>query len=139
MNNTQSKTVHFIEKPAYAAMGMLSSLANMATATETKSNVTYILSLGDLYAAVLLSSTKQSSEHRIEIKFNQSNWQIASDLSFAYFAEFLDQTRTNPYSVWTKYNRPAYPNETVLNEMMHAQVRINFLTIFTSVAMRIIF
>lgn len=134
MNNTQSKTVYFIQKPAYTAMGMLSSLANMAMAMETKSNVTYILSLGNLYAAVLLSSTKPNAEHRIEIKFNKNDWQIASDSNVAYFAEFLDQTRTNPFSVWTKYNRPAYPNETVLNEMMHAQVRISLLKrpIFTA-------
>ncbi|XP_055313832.1 alpha-L-iduronidase [Sitodiplosis mosellana] len=117
MNNT--KAVHFIQKPVYAALGMLSSLANTATPMEIKSNVSYVLSLGDLYAAVLLSSTKHNQEDHIEIKFD--DWHSLSDINFAYFAEFLDQSRTNPFAVWTKYNRPAYPNETVLTEMMHAQ------------------
>lgn len=46
-----------------------------------------------------------------------------SGATFGYFAEYLDQKRTNPYAVWLKYNRPAYPNETIVDEMLHAQVR----------------
>lgn len=100
---------------------MLGALANTATEMVTTKNVSYILSIGQLYAAVLLFSANQSHDDHIEIKFNTNYWPNTSE-NFGYFAEFLDQTRTNPYSVWTKYNRPAYPNETVLMEMMHAQV-----------------
>lgn len=126
MNKTQSKTVYFIQKPVYAALGMLSSLTNIASKMKTRKNLSYICSIGELYAAVVLISTEQSRiDYRLEIKLN--NWPMASNVSFGYFAEFLDQKRTNPYSVWRKYNRSSYPNDTVLDEMIHAQVRIFFV------------
>lgn len=126
MNNTQSKTVHFIQKPVYAALGMLSSLTNIATEMETRKNTSYVISIGELYAAVLIISTEQSrNDYSLEIKLNKP-W-AASNVSFGYFAEFLDQTRTNPYLVWKKNNMTAYPNDMVLDEMIHAQVRIFFV------------
>lgn len=118
MNETQSKPTYFIQKPVYAALGMLSSLANFATEMQTRKNISYIISIGNLYAAVLLLSNEDNNQ-RIKINLN---WKFSTNSSFGYFAEFLDQKRTNPYSVWTHYNRPAYPNDTVLNEMLHAQV-----------------
>lgn len=122
MNNTQPKTVHFVQKPVYAALGMLGSLANQATKLETKRNVSYVLSIGEQYAAVILFSTTRSLKN-IEINFAIDNWiKSIPRATFAYFAEFLDQQRTNPYSVWTSYNTPAYPNDTVFAKMMHAQV-----------------
>lgn len=148
MNKTQLKTVHFIQKPVYArfimfmsmllqcktyiavnianifcyfSLGMLSSLARMASEMEKRKNVSYILSIGELYSAVLLFSTQESQYSNIEIKFKI--WPNATNATFGYFAEFLDRTRTNPYELWKKFGKPAYPNDTVLNEMTHAQVR----------------
>lgn len=119
MNNSHPKTVHFIEKPAYAALGMLSSLAIAASEIKIKDDITYIISMGNMYSAVLLLSESSA------IQVIKINLDIASsNNSFAYFAEFLDQQMTNPYSVWKYYNEPAYPNETVFAEMMHSQVSI---------------
>lgn len=119
MNQTQPKSVQFIEKPVYAALGMLSALAMTATDIETKENVTYVLTLGEKYAAVLLLSCKPTHVDSIEIEIHHNG----GGGDFGYLAEYLDQTRTNPFAVWIKHNRPAYPNQTVLTEMLHAQVR----------------
>lgn len=117
MNNTQPKSVVFIQKPVYAALGLLSSLASRATEMITKQNISYLISMGDKYAAVLLFSNDHNQVQTINIKWNGN----ASD-AYGYFAEYLDERRTNPYSVWLRYGKPPYPNETVLSEMLHAQV-----------------
>lgn len=70
MNETHPQSVSFIQKPVYAAFGMLAALAGMATEMDTKKNVSYILSLGERYAAVLLLSTEDSRIGKIEIKLN---------------------------------------------------------------------
>lgn len=117
INNTHPKTVKFIQKPVYAALGMLSALAKKATKFHTQDSVNYILTLDKQYAAVLLLSTEQyrsELEITINIKWNCT--------TFGYFAEFIDQEQTNPYAVWLKFNKPSYPNETVLFEMQRTQV-----------------
>lgn len=127
MNQTLSKTTYYIQKPVYAALGMLSSLANSASDMQTERNISYILSIGNSYAAVLLMSRESSNESTIKINLK---WENSTDTTFGYFAEFLDQERTNPFLVWTYYNRPAYPNATVLAEMMHAQVKSLLFSLF---------
>lgn len=127
MNNTKPKpSVVFIQKPVYAALGMLSALANAASEMRTEKNISFVLSIGDRYAAVVLISNKDSQPQDLQIQLNsiKKEWRNDSDLIYGYIAEFLDQKRTNPYSVWKRYGRPSYPNSTVMNEMMHAQVRL---------------
>lgn len=121
MNESHPKSVRFIQKPVYASMGMLSALAKTATKLYYQQNVSYVLSLGEKYAAVLLLSTENTQADEINIELHQK-WNHVKNVTFGYLAEFLEQSRTNPYSVWVKYNRPAYPNETVLSGMLHAQV-----------------
>lgn len=124
MNETKPKTVQFIQKPVYAALGLLSSLASHSSRVYNEQNVSYVLSLSQSYAAVLLLSTENSMK---TLRINISNWNMNQDvLKYAYFAEYLHINRTDPYSIWMKYNRPAYPNETIWNEMLHAQVRQSF-------------
>lgn len=115
MNNTHPKSVIFIQKPVYSALGMLSALASTATKFYTHKNINYILSLEKNYASILLLSTEQN-HFIVNITMNVQ-WNC-----IAYFAEFIDQEQTNPYSIWLKYNRPPYPNDTALLEMKHAQV-----------------
>lgn len=129
INTTRPKSVVFIQKPVYAALGMLSALAIAASQVRTEKNISYILSVGEKYAAVLLASCKNSDcrAQRVQIQLNfiGNEWTNSSDVTYGYIAEYLDQQRTNPYSVWLRYGRPAYPNATVSNEMMHAQVRFS--------------
>lgn len=119
MNNTCPKSVKFIQKPVYAALGMLSALARKATPFYTQNNVNYIVTMDKQYAAVLVLSTEQI-RFNIEIKLDLK-WNFTK---FAYLAEFVDQEQTNPYAIWLKHQKPSYPNNTVLLEMQHAQVYI---------------
>lgn len=119
MNNTHPKSVRFVQKPVYAALGMLSALARKAAQFHTHKSVNYIISLDEQYAAVLLLSTEQTRVN-IEITMNLK-WNCTK---FVYLAEFVDQEQTNPYAIWLKYQKPSYPNNTVLLEMQRAQVYI---------------
>lgn len=123
MNESHPKSVRFIQKPVYASLGMLSALIKTATKVYSKQNVSYVLSLGEKYAAALLLSTEDTQADEIVIELHKK-WNHVENVTFGYLAEFLEPNRTNPYSVWIKYNRPAYPNETVLSEMIHAQVNM---------------
>lgn len=126
-NNTQPKSVIFIQKPVYAALGMLSSLANAASETITEKNITYVLSIGKQYAAVLLISCKDSQTDQVQIQFKsiKNHWKNSTNTTFGYIAEYLDQQKTNPYLVWLRYGRPSYPDATVLKDMIHAQVNVS--------------
>lgn len=121
MNETQPKSVRFIQKPVYASFGMLSALARTATEMYNKNNVNYVLSLGEQYAAVLLLSTENSQIDEIVISLPMK-WNTVAGATFGYFAEYLEQNRTNPYDVWMKHNRTAYPNDVLFDKMLHAQV-----------------
>lgn len=125
MNNTNPKTINFIQKPVYGALGLLGSLAEYATEITTEKNVSYIITLSRNYAAVLLLSKENYQMDEIEFTFKLSRyWMNATCAKFAYFAEYLNQNRTDPYAIWMQYNRPSYPNDTVIADMQHAQVSL---------------
>lgn len=127
MNETHPKSVIFIQKPVYAALGMLSSLTNTATKFYEQKKVSYLISLSKQYVAALLLSAEQDY---FDLKITMSSkWNCTA---FVYFAEFIDQERTNPYAVWSKYNKPSYPNDTVLFEMRRAQVYMKHVFKFES-------
>lgn len=129
MNQTVPETVQFVQKPVYAALGMLSSLAKYSTMVYRDANISYILTLSDNYSAVLLASSDDDNWNMNETEINISiqNWANGRstnlDRKYAYFAEVLNSDQTDPYSIWIKYNRPSYPSEEVWSEMLHAQVR----------------
>lgn len=121
MNETYPISVRFIQKPVYSAFGMLAGLSTKATKFFKHKTINYVLSVNEQYAAVLLLS---SDENYLNVRISiGAQW---NHTKFAYIAEFIDQEYTNPYNVWLKYNKPAFPNETVWNKMHHAQVNIKF-------------
>lgn len=120
MNESHPISVKFVQKPVYAALGMLSSLSTKATKCHVHKNVSYVASLDHRqYASILLLSTTQNYVD-VQIAMN-AKW---NRTAVAYLAEFIDQEQTNPYAIWLKYNKPPYPNETVLSEMRRAQVNL---------------
>lgn len=125
MNETHPKTVQFIEKPVYAALGLLSSLAWRASNVFSTKNVTYLLSMGKYYSAVLLISDKNAAEE-INIKLDVGKWHTKNeDFQYGFIVEYLHQNRTDPFAVWTRYGKPSYPNDTVIADMHQAQVHFS--------------
>ncbi|KAL9925933.1 alpha-L-iduronidase isoform 1-T2 [Glossina fuscipes fuscipes] len=118
INNTVPPHSQFIQKPVYAAVGMLSRLAELSTKAEfvtcsrnysMKLLKTKSLEAGKpLYFSWLLLYTDMAYFSgrciiNIQIPLN-------SPEMFAYIAESLDQSHTNPYKVWQSFGSPPYPN-----------------------------
>lgn len=128
MNQTVPETIQFVQKPVYAALGMLGGLAKYSTKMYRESNISYILTLSNNYAAILLTKSDDNNRDMNETEINISirNWTSRSsnsDKEYVYFGEVLNSDQTDPYSIWMKYNRPSYPSEEVWSEMLRAQVR----------------
>lgn len=121
INNTVPRTLHFIQKPVYAALGLLASLADYATHENVAHNIRYLITKNRDYVAALLLSEDGFRVTAMKIRF--TDLPNANRMKFAYFAEYLHQNQTDPYAVWMKYGRPSYPNATVLAGMHQAQVR----------------
>lgn len=127
MNNTMPKTVHFIQKPVYAALGLLGSLAPHATRVHITHNIRYLITQNKNYVAALLLSEQTSRTDQIKLRFNVNYHRANSNRTkFAYFVEYLHQNQVDPYSIWLEYGRPPYPNATVLAAMHRAQVSFVF-------------
>lgn len=102
---------------------MLSALATKATDMINSKNVTYVLSMGQNYAAILLVSDAGAADE-INLKLDITKWKSESkQFEYAYMAEYLHQNQTDPFSKWLKYGRPPYPNDTVTTQMLQAQVK----------------
>lgn len=125
MNETDPPYSELIEKPVYAALGMLSHLAMHATKVVTAKNATYLVTVEDKYTSVLMISNGRGTT-QLRLKMNLVDF-IATSATFdntttySYFVEYLQANRTDPFAVWKRFGWPSYPNETVLNEMRKAQ------------------
>lgn len=124
MNQSKPITTEFIQKPVYAALGLLGQLASHATKVFTTRNMTYVVTLGERYAAVLLiSSSVAPITAPVRLKLNVSEFVGAAPntTSFSYIVEHLQPNRTDPFAVWKEHAWPSYPNESTLAAMYHAQ------------------
>lgn len=124
MNESKPVATELIQKPVYAALGMLSQLASRATKVFTTRNMTYVITLGERYAAVLLISNAQTSMTApVRLKLNIAAFVglAPNTTSFSYIVEHLQANRTDPYTVWRSHCRPWYPNATTLAAMRAAQ------------------
>lgn len=133
MNDTNPPHSQFIQKPVYAALGLMSRLGSWASKMLRFQNNTYEMlattsspfkpSGNYWYFNWLLWSTSTNiTELRLQFEpglyVNQS---LIKDFTWAFIAEALDQSSTNPVKVWRQFGRPAYPNATVRSAMRSHQ------------------
>lgn len=124
MNETKPVTTEFVQKPVYAALGLLAQMASYATKVYTTRNMTYVVTLGERYAAVLLISNGQTSitaPVRLKLNIGEFVGSAMNTTFFSYIVEHLQPNRTDPFAVWRQHCRPSYPNETTFMEMYQAQ------------------
>lgn len=124
MNESRPVSTEFIQKPVYAALGLLGQLASHATKVFATPNMTYIVTLDKRYAAVLLISNAQTPiTAPVRLKLNVSEFvgSAPNTTSFSYIVEHLQPNRTDPFNVWSAHGSPSYPNGTTLAAMYHAQ------------------
>lgn len=124
MNETRPPHVQMIEKPVYAALGMLATLGERAGSVRSlKSGIKYLISYGkrkdSKYVSAILTCASTDAFRKVVLNLkNTSRHQLV------YFLEYLERDRTDPAAVWRMYGQPPYPNETVRFAMRKQQVSI---------------
>uniref|UniRef100_A0A1A9WBI0 Glycosyl hydrolases family 39 N-terminal catalytic domain-containing protein n=1 Tax=Glossina brevipalpis TaxID=37001 RepID=A0A1A9WBI0_9MUSC len=118
INNTMPAHSQFVQKPVYAAIGMLSRLAELSAKVE-------FITCSENYSVKLLKTMSLNAGKPFYINWlllytdNEYisgqciiNMEIPSNSRdmYAYITETLDQNQTNPYNVWQSFGSPAYPN-----------------------------
>lgn len=125
MNNTTPSHVQFVRKPVHAALGLLGSMAHLASLVQNiKSKMQCLTSIGEDYGAVLcISADDQQSKGAVQQVIRVDASALLKDESTAaYFVEYLANEWTDPYFVWQQCGRPSFPNRTVFARMREAEV-----------------
>ncbi|XP_023293620.2 alpha-L-iduronidase [Lucilia cuprina] len=133
MNNTIPPHSQFIQKPVYAALGLMSRLANMAsdvltikTINDNRINVlkTIDSDIHPLYYSWIIipipDPTDDEKIYGIREYIILPQIQVCNNEIYAFIIEYIDQGHTNPFNIWLNFNSPPYPNATI-REMMRRQ------------------
>lgn len=127
MNQTNPPHSQFIQKPVYAAFGLLSRLADMASDVQIETTngkqlkvlKTMTSGKNPLYFSWLIMPEEgMIYGNQEEIILHQSN--ICHNIAYGFILESIDQRNSNPYNVWRSFNKPPYPNATI-RELMRRQ------------------
>lgn len=127
MNNSDPPHSQFIQKPVYAAMGMLSRLANMAASpTIIKTNIGLPLNVlkttankgQPMYFSWLIVPVFESAYDDVIVA---EKFHLCANEVIAFIIEVIDQQHTNPVQIWRSFNSPSYPNATVREAMRFHQ------------------
>lgn len=132
MNNSQPVHSQFIQKPVYAALGMLSKLAPVAADIEviTLSNSNDVLWLlktsstgtKPLYVSWLLLPRENTKKLENFTLHRQLPFKSCSVETFAYVVEILEQEKTDPAYIWrTQAGSRPFPNAIERAAMRYAQ------------------
>lgn len=131
LNNTKPVEMQFIEKPVYAAMGLLSNLG--AFAGDVK-NVSETLSLWttshpneSLFVCGIVSSATKlmnrgSKAVDVNVTINVSEYKYVERERYVTLMEYLEGEVTDPVFVWKSFGQPSYPSAVERQIMRNAQV-----------------
>lgn len=129
MNNTTPKHVQFVQKPVFAALGLIANLGRRAGTVHARKNesLSFIITTSNkrnssFYSCILLwshvnlkSFSNKSKAFEIEIRNVTQNHSSDDDIFF--FVEGIDNKRTNPFMVFTKNKSPNFPDFKLFEEM----------------------
>lgn len=133
LNQTHPVEIHFIEKPVYAAIGMLVNLGAFAgpviNESETGSISLWTVShpLKSLFVCgIVVSETKLRNRVLESIDFNiaidVSDYKHVDGERYMSLIEYLEGNITDPVYVWKSYGEPPYPNAVQRQIMRKSQV-----------------
>ncbi len=128
MNLTNPRSVQFVQKPVYAALGILGNLGDIASNTVDfeQLNVSMIISRGfgmPTYYAIVLTSVidlENYTEAPVNLTLKFTNLKPKKNETLRLLVEAID-ARTNPLKAYQYYQRPPYPNSTVFEAMRSVQ------------------
>lgn len=133
LNETSPVEIQFIEKPVYAAIGMLSNLGAFAGDVKNQSQ-TGTISLWTIshpkeslfLCGIVTSETKfidrENESIDINIAFNVSEYKYVEEERYVSFIEYLEGNVTDPVYLWKSLGKPSYPNADERKVMRKSQV-----------------
>lgn len=134
MNLTHPPHVQFVQKPVFAAIGMMGHLAEIASPVLVGSKGTVCLISRGLekdafYAAIVLTSSEVDRIEDLSDKLNHSvtafrtrNWSDRTGSPLVWMAEYLEQDVTDPFHEWTKTGRWPFPDANLRQHMRRKEV-----------------
>ncbi|KAH8276397.1 hypothetical protein KR018_000286 [Drosophila ironensis] len=131
MNETDPPHSQFVQKPVYAALGMLAKLGSRAADMElvnmdTTHSVQVLRSVsgglggsGQYMATIFLSPEEAGPQLTAFHHKYTLNMSIANESAF--ITELLVPQATDPYHLWQRAGSPAFPNATLREAMRRVQ------------------
>lgn len=133
LNDTNPVEIHSIQKPVYAALGMLSNLAlyagalNNITGTDiislwTKSHPNKPLFVCGIISSEFKLMSQRSTDVNITVVMNTADYASSVGERFVGLIEYLESDVTDPVYVWELVGKPSYPNAIERQMMRKSQV-----------------
>ncbi|EDX04665.1 alpha-L-iduronidase [Drosophila simulans] len=131
MNETKPPHSQLVQKPVYAALGMLAKLGSRAADVElvnmdTKHSVQVLRTVsgglggpGQYMATIFLSPEEAGPKMTAFHHKYTLNMSIANESAFV--TELLVPKETDPYYIWRQAGSPAYPDATLREAMRRSQ------------------
>ncbi len=135
-NNTNPIEIQLIEKPVYAAIGMLGNLGAFAGDLNNKSETLSLWSIShpkeSLFLCGIITSKSKSINHRlkaidIDVAINVTKYDYIENERFVSLIEYLEGNVTDPVHIWTTFGKPSYPNAVERQIMRKSQVKYRIL------------
>lgn len=120
MNETTPRHVQFIQKPVYAALGMMANLGGYLDeiVENNGSNVIHMSTKSVGFVATIITTLDTTnSQSVVSLDLN-----VRSNAStYTVFVEVLEQNRTDPAAIWRRHGKPPYPNPMIRRKMRENQ------------------
>uniref|UniRef100_A0A336ML52 CSON002247 protein n=1 Tax=Culicoides sonorensis TaxID=179676 RepID=A0A336ML52_CULSO len=139
MNNSVPRHTQFIQKPVFAALGLLSNLGALGFDTQIKrewhgKKVTYLSTIGNgsyFYLSTIMvfrqSGTKFKEKNDKNFKFQiplEIKCKLHKNSTIWFVVEGLIQHLNDPYYFWKLNGSPAYPNSSLRADLRKLQTPI---------------
>lgn len=140
MNNTNPVEIQFIEKPVYAAIGMLGNLGSFAGGLKNESDTMSLWTTSHpkeslFLCGIICSESKVknpgSKAVRIHIVVNVTDYQYVEGERYVSLIEYLEGAVTDPVYLWKSFGKPSYPNAVERQIMRKSQVSRQFCKLIT--------
>lgn len=133
LNQTNPVEIQYIQKPVYAAIGMLGNLGTFAgdvknhSETGTLSLWTVSHSQESLFLCGIITSKSQIVEYELKpidvnVAIDVSDYKYVEGEMYASLIEYLEGNVTDPVYSWKSFGKPSYPNAVERQIMRKSQV-----------------
>uniref|UniRef100_A0A182MYB9 Alpha-L-iduronidase n=1 Tax=Anopheles dirus TaxID=7168 RepID=A0A182MYB9_9DIPT len=123
MNLTDPPHVQFVAKPVFSVLGMLAKLGPLATPTRfLEGNVSYVVSSDRRMQYLCLLASRSNDSSPLWTKRSYFNVTIPTDrfrtrTRISYLTEALQDGLNDPFRLWQRQGKPAYPTPAQLAAM----------------------